>query len=48
MDDRSGKQCRERYVNIVDPEINKEKWTEEEDILLLDLHKSYCNRWVLI
>eukprot|EP01046_Picozoa_sp_COSAG06_P062362 COSAG06_NODE_14041_length_1195_cov_1.026460_1_plen_369_part_10 len=29
--DRSNKQCRERWINQVDPSINKGKWTPEED-----------------
>lgn len=28
---RIGKQCRERWHNHLNPEIIKEKWTEEED-----------------
>jgi myb proto-oncogene protein len=29
---RIGKQCRERWYNNVDPNLNKEKWTVAEDI----------------
>lgn len=28
---RIGKQCRERWHNHLNPEINKDRWTEEED-----------------
>ena len=28
---RIGKQCRERWYNHLDPNINKKGWTEEED-----------------
>ena len=29
---RIGKQCRERWYNNVDPNLNKEKWTIAEDL----------------
>lgn len=29
---RIGKQCRERWYNNVDPNLNKEKWTVAEDL----------------
>lgn len=32
---RVGKQCRERYHNHLDPNINKGPWTPEEDAILL-------------
>lgn len=35
MQGRSGKQCRERWHNQLDPSIKKEQWTEEEDRILL-------------
>jgi len=31
MDTRSGKQCRERWTNHLDPDIKKGPWSEEED-----------------
>ena len=34
---RSGKQCRERWHNQLDPSIKKEQWTEEEDRILLQV-----------
>ncbi|KAL7717276.1 R2r3-MYB transcription factor [Entamoeba marina] len=42
---RSRKQCRERYCNHLDPFINKEPWTTEEDELLIQLHKQFGNKW---
>ena len=36
---RVGKQCRERWFNNVDPKLNKDKWTVDEDIQLIELHK---------
>lgn len=45
---RIGKQCRERWYNNVDPNLNKEKWTIAEDLQLMELHKVYGNKWVQI
>lgn len=36
---RSGKQCRERWHNHLDPNINKKKWTTHEDMILIEAHK---------
>lgn len=50
---RTGKQCRERWLNHLDPSIKKEPWTEEEDQLLLEvcgsqhfvsLFTNFCSR----
>jgi hypothetical protein len=41
-------QCRERYCNILDPSLKTEKWTLEEDKLLLDLAKQHGNKWAKI
>ncbi len=35
---RSGKQCRERWLNHSNPDIKKGAWTVEEDTLLIELH----------
>ena len=37
---RTGKQCRERWHNHLDPHINKEAWTAEEERVMADAHKS--------
>jgi hypothetical protein len=34
---RSNKQCRERWVHCLDPEISKEPWCDAEDYLLLKM-----------
>lgn len=36
---RIGKQCRERWHNHLNPEIKKERWTEEEDQAIIEAHK---------
>lgn len=43
---RTGKQCRERWCNHVDPAVSHEPWTEEEDMLLRQLHRELGNKWV--
>ena len=45
LNGRTGKQCRERWHNQLDPAIKKDNWTPEEDRVLLDAHRSLGNRW---
>ena len=45
---RTGKQCRERWHNQLDPQIKKDNWSAEEDRILLDAHRSLGNRWAEI
>jgi hypothetical protein len=45
MRERSGKQCRERYMNHLDPTIKKSAWTEEEDHIVRTLHNRYGKKW---
>lgn len=45
---RTGKQCRERFKNHLDPNIAKNSWTEAEDKLLIDLHQKLGNSWTKI
>lgn len=40
---RIGKQCRERWHNHLNPNIKKERWTEEEDSIIIEAHKMYGN-----
>lgn len=42
---RSGKQCRERWHNHLDPGINKTSWTEEEERIMSEAHKELGNKW---
>lgn len=42
---RIGKQCRERWHNHLDPNIKKEKWSAEEDRIILTMHNKIGNRW---
>ncbi|CAN1187354.1 Transcription factor MYB118 [Linum perenne] len=45
---RSGKQCRERWHNHLQPHIKKEAWSKEEDEILIQAHKELGNRWAEI
>lgn len=45
---RLGKQCRERWYNHLNPNINKGEWTEEEDGLIVDAHEKLGNKWAEI
>ncbi|KAK9273840.1 hypothetical protein L1049_018652 [Liquidambar formosana] len=42
---RIGKQCRERWHNHLNPAINKEAWTQEEELALIRAHQIYGNKW---
>lgn len=42
---RTGKQCRERWTNHLDPNINRGAWTEEEDMRLLQCFLLHGKRW---
>jgi hypothetical protein len=45
---RLGKQCRERWYNHLNPDINKGEWTNEEDKALIQAHDELGNRWAEI
>ena len=45
---RTGKQCRERWMNCLKPEIRKAEWTPEEDELIIRLQKQIGNKWAKI
>ncbi|KAM0952844.1 putative transcription factor MYB-HB-like family [Dioscorea sansibarensis] len=45
---RSGKSCRLRWYNQLDPRINRNPFSEEEEETLLSLHRVHGNRWAAI
>ena len=45
---RLGKQCRERWVNHLNPAIDHGPWTPAEDRRLMELHDIFGNRWTKI
>ena len=42
---RSGKQCRERWHNHLSPEVNKNKWSVEEDRAIVEAVQTFGTRW---
>jgi transcription factor MYB, plant len=45
---RTTKQCRERWINVLDPGISHAKWTQEELEILFHSHAELGNRWSAI
>ena len=45
---RSTKQCRNRWMNTLDPNVNKQEWTPEEEQMIYDLQKQVGNKWAEI
>lgn len=45
---RTAKQCRERWSNHLDPNVNKGEWTPEEDKTIIQGHRQCGNRWSVI
>ncbi|CAL4903875.1 unnamed protein product [Urochloa decumbens] len=48
LDGRSGKSCRLRWFNQLDPRINRRPFTAAEEERLLQAHRAHGNRWALI
>ncbi|KAF2284438.1 hypothetical protein GH714_021875 [Hevea brasiliensis] len=48
LEGRSGKSCRLRWYNQLDPNINKKPFTDEEEERLLKAHQIQGNRWASI
>ena len=45
---RTARQCKERWQNYLDPEINNGKWSPEEDSILLEKYSQFGPKWVCI
>lgn len=45
---RTGKQCRERWLNQLKPGIRRGQWTDEEELVLRSAHEELGNKWVAI
>jgi hypothetical protein len=45
---RTGKQCRERYHNHLDSDLNKLRWSDAEEAILVSLQQQLGNKWSTI
>lgn len=45
MPNRTGRQCRDRYINYLKPGFKLTPWTKEEDETLSEKYKLYGNKW---
>nr|XP_043614221.1 transcription factor MYB105 [Erigeron canadensis] len=48
LEGRSGKSCRLRWFNQLDPRINRKAFSDEEEERLMTAHRMYGNKWALI
>ncbi|XP_010558349.1 PREDICTED: myb-like protein Q [Tarenaya hassleriana] len=45
---RSGKSCRLRWCNQLDPSVKRNSFTEEEDQKIIEAHATHGNKWAVI
>ena len=45
MPGRTDRQCRDRYFNYLSPDFYNDKWTHEDDELLLQKHNEFGPQW---
>jgi len=45
---RTPRQCRDRYINYLDPKIIKSPWSKEDDLRLIDLKERIGQHWTKI
>ncbi|KAG6427533.1 hypothetical protein SASPL_111779 [Salvia splendens] len=45
---RSGKSCRLRWCNQLDPAVKRKPFTDEEDRIILQAHSTHGNKWASI
>ena len=48
MPGRTARQCRDRYSNYLNPEFYNDKWTNEDDMLLIQKFREYGSQWTKI
>ncbi|TMW58125.1 hypothetical protein Poli38472_011713 [Pythium oligandrum] len=48
LPNRTGKQCRERWHNQLNPLIRRDPWSEEEDLVLIKMQAVHGNAWAKI
>jgi len=45
LKNRSSKQCRERWLNHLNPRVRKGEWSAKEEAIFLDAHHKLGNSW---
>eukprot|EP00300_Choanocystis_sp_HF-7_P012738 c18009_g1_i3.p1 GENE.c18009_g1_i3~~c18009_g1_i3.p1 ORF type:complete len:321 (+),score=66.46 c18009_g1_i3:47-964(+) len=45
---KSERQCRERWCKVLNPNLNRDAWTSDEDAILLAKFQEYGKRWAQI
>jgi len=45
MSGRLARQCRERWLYQANPDIVKDKWSQEEDLKLVKLFQQFGSQW---
>ena len=45
---RLGRQCRERWHNVLNPEIVRREWTKEEDMFIIKMQSEIGSKWAQI
>ncbi|EAX76277.1 Myb-like DNA-binding domain containing protein [Trichomonas vaginalis G3] len=48
MGNRNGRQCKDRWTKYLNPNINTQEFSIDEDIKLLTLYEQFGSKWVLI
>ena len=48
MNERTGKQCRERWTHHLDPAVNRSSWSHAEEWVLYLQHAVYGNKWAVL
>lgn len=45
LPNRSGKQCRERFLNHLNPNLKVSEWSIEEDVMIFHLYSRFGTQW---
>lgn len=48
LNGRLGRQCRERWHNVLNPEIVRKEWTKEEDAFIVRMQAEVGSKWAMI
>ncbi|KAK8878656.1 hypothetical protein M9Y10_005436 [Tritrichomonas musculus] len=48
IENRTGKQCRERWMSSISPTLIKDTWSPQEDLILIRKQSEFGNKWTLI